>query len=319
MPEETPKRLSKAVREHHAAQYLIATLCVWDVEQRWHLDWELMEAWDRGRFDDPYRQVLLPRYPPIRQGVLLALGRQWGVLPETLDAHVATGRVFPDYATRWDVAMASLQKLTTLVRWEHAYGTRIWRVAEGTLDLHQAYREQTTDSHNRSSAQREALKTLNAIARDLHPDDLADWMVSQCAIAWPGRVLDIEDLPFVRRYRFLRDLWQRLLHGEEERAAFLRFLEAEAPLRARMAETWDLLRRGHPAQQDAQTPACLRALGLTWPCTMADVTRAYRTLAKVVHPDVGGSTADFQALHEAYGTALAWVTQQTDAKTAPVR
>jgi hypothetical protein len=278
-----------------------------------------MEAWDRGWFDDPYRQVLLAKYPPTRQGVLLALGIQWGVPSETLEAHLAEGRVYADYAKRWDVALASLQKLTTLVRWEHAYGTRIWRVAEGRLDLHQAYREQTTDRHNRSLAQHQALETLHTIARDLHPDDLADWMISQCAIAWPGRVLDIDDLPAVRRYRFLRDLWHRLLHGEEERAAFLRFLEAEALLRARMAETWDLLRRCRTGQQEAEAPACLRALGLTWPCTVDEVTRAYRTLAKVAHPDNGGSTADFQALHEAYETALAWVSPRLDAKTTPGR
>jgi hypothetical protein len=302
-------RLSKAVREQRAAQYLITTLCVWDVEQRWDLDWELMEAWDRGRFDDPYRRVMLPQYPATRFGVCAALGTQFGTPPEDLTAHVGTGTIFPDYATRWDVAIASLQKLTTLVRWEHAFGTRIWRVAEGTLDLHQAYREQTTDSDNRSSTQRQALDTLHAIAPELHPVDLADWMVLQCALAWPGRRLDIVDLPYVQRYRFLRDLWGHLLHGEEERAAFVRFLEAEAPLRARMAETWDLLRRGHPAQQDAQTPACLRALGLAWPCTEDDIKHAYKTLAHAAHPDTGGSTAAFQLLADAYEEALKFAAQ----------
>ena len=63
-------RLSKAVREQQAAQCLITTLCVWDVEQRWDLDAELAFAWDQGRFDDPYRRCLLYTSPSPRDGLL---------------------------------------------------------------------------------------------------------------------------------------------------------------------------------------------------------------------------------------------------------
>jgi hypothetical protein len=56
--------------------------------------------------------------------------------------------------------------------------------------------------------------------------------------------------------------------------------------------------------QDSGTP-WLQALGLAWPCTPRDVTRAYRTQARRVHPDVGGSQEDFLALQRAYAGALA--------------
>jgi hypothetical protein len=152
---------------------------------------------------------------------------------------------------------------------------------------------------------------LDSMTAALHPDDIAEWMLALCVTAWPGKPLNPKNWPPVRRYRFLRDLWEHMLHGEAERAAFLRFLEAEAPLRARIAETWDLLRRCNAEQRTTTTLPCLRALGLTWPCTAAEVTRAYRTLAKVAHPDTGGTTGDFQALQEAYEEALAFVTRTT--------
>ncbi|GIX48229.1 MAG: hypothetical protein KatS3mg131_2440 [Candidatus Tectimicrobiota bacterium] len=53
------------------------------------------------------------------------------------------------------------------------------------------------------------------------------------------------------------------------------------------------------------TPACLRLLGLTWPCTTAEVKRAFRRQAKRLHPDVGGDSEAFQRLCRAYHEALA--------------
>ena len=50
--------------------------------------------------------------------------------------------------------------------------------------------------------------------------------------------------------------------------------------------------------------ACFTTRGLTWPCTEADVKRAYRQQAHEVHPDKGGSTAAFQALQTAYKEAM---------------
>lgn len=50
--------------------------------------------------------------------------------------------------------------------------------------------------------------------------------------------------------------------------------------------------------------ACLAALGLAAPCTVDDITRAYRTLARVAHPDTGGSHETFVRLTAHYKAAL---------------
>jgi hypothetical protein len=54
-------------------------------------------------------------------------------------------------------------------------------------------------------------------------------------------------------------------------------------------------------------PACIAALGLTWPCTRQDVKQAFRTKVKVAHPDSGGNSEAFQRLYRAYQEALALV------------
>ena len=54
-------------------------------------------------------------------------------------------------------------------------------------------------------------------------------------------------------------------------------------------------------------PACVTRLGLAWPCTQQEVKRAFRSQAKTVHPDAGGSNEAFQALYKAYTEALALV------------
>jgi len=54
-------------------------------------------------------------------------------------------------------------------------------------------------------------------------------------------------------------------------------------------------------------PACIVALGLPWPCTRQDIKHAFRTKAKTVHPDSGGSSEAFQRLYRAYQEALALV------------
>jgi hypothetical protein len=54
-------------------------------------------------------------------------------------------------------------------------------------------------------------------------------------------------------------------------------------------------------------PACVTLLGLAWPCTQQDVKQAFRSQAKTVHPDAGGSNEAFQALYKAYQEALTLV------------
>ena len=58
------------------------------------------------------------------------------------------------------------------------------------------------------------------------------------------------------------------------------------------------------AQFAYQTPACLRTLNLTFPCTDVEVKAAYRKLAKAAHPDQGGSEEKFRELQAAYEQAL---------------
>ena len=63
--------------------------------------------------------------------------------------------------------------------------------------------------------------------------------------------------------------------------------------------------------------ACLKTLGLTWPCTEDDVKRAYRRKAHEVHPDKGGSTAAFQAVQDAYKEALDFLSRTHGVGTRP--
>jgi hypothetical protein len=67
---------------------------------------------------------------------------------------------------------------------------------------------------------------------------------------------------------------------------------------------------GQPSTSTAQarpTPACVTLLGLAWPCTQQDVKQAFRSQAKTMHPDAGGSNEAFQTLYKAYQEALALV------------
>jgi hypothetical protein len=59
-----------------------------------------------------------------------------------------------------------------------------------------------------------------------------------------------------------------------------------------------------PPDTFAQVPACLRVLGLAFPCTAPEVKHAFRARAKVMHPDSGGSNEAFHTLYQAYQEAL---------------
>jgi hypothetical protein len=67
-----------------------------------------------------------------------------------------------------------------------------------------------------------------------------------------------------------------------------------------------------PAWLRDETPPCLRALGLTWPCTEADVKRAYRRLAKELHPDRGGDVRRFLLLQDHQEQACRFVRRQAN-------
>lgn len=51
-------------------------------------------------------------------------------------------------------------------------------------------------------------------------------------------------------------------------------------------------------------PPCMQRLGLLPPYSIEDVKKAYRQRAKAAHPDGGGNSADFAALHADYQRAL---------------
>jgi hypothetical protein len=51
-------------------------------------------------------------------------------------------------------------------------------------------------------------------------------------------------------------------------------------------------------------PECLKALGLSLPCTKGEVLAAYRARVKEVHPDVGGSRKEFERLQRYLEQAL---------------
>lgn len=57
-------------------------------------------------------------------------------------------------------------------------------------------------------------------------------------------------------------------------------------------------------QFTAQSPASLKLLGLSLPCTLAEVKAAYRKRVKQTHPDHGGGQGEFLALQAAYEEAL---------------
>jgi hypothetical protein len=61
-----------------------------------------------------------------------------------------------------------------------------------------------------------------------------------------------------------------------------------------------------------ETPACLRALGLSLPCTEDDVKEAYRRLAKELHPDRGGDVRRFLLLQQHLEQAHHYLRQRRD-------
>lgn len=62
--------------------------------------------------------------------------------------------------------------------------------------------------------------------------------------------------------------------------------------------------RERVVQYGALLPACFGLLGLSFPCTVAEVKVAYHKLAKHVHADWGGSQGEFPELQAAYEQAL---------------
>ncbi len=58
------------------------------------------------------------------------------------------------------------------------------------------------------------------------------------------------------------------------------------------------------------TPRCILALGLTLPCTSADILASYRTKVKTMHPDVGGDRREFMRLQAHFEQAMSFVSDK---------
>ena len=61
-----------------------------------------------------------------------------------------------------------------------------------------------------------------------------------------------------------------------------------------------------------QRPEFMVRLGLAPPYSIEDVKTAYRDLAKIAHPDHGGSAHEFQLLHEAFDRAQQYLEHRSD-------
>jgi hypothetical protein len=64
---------------------------------------------------------------------------------------------------------------------------------------------------------------------------------------------------------------------------------------------------GMPAWARVATPPPILAMGLTLPCTEADLLRAYRARVKQLHPDRGGDKQRFMRLQLQFEEALQYL------------
>jgi len=65
-----------------------------------------------------------------------------------------------------------------------------------------------------------------------------------------------------------------------------------------------------PAWARKDTPRCILALGLTLPCTSAEILAAYRSKVKTMHPDLGGDQREFLRLQTYFEQAMAFVAEK---------
>jgi hypothetical protein len=153
------------------------------------------------------------------------------------------------------------------------------------------------------------------------------WLMNEIALVVPRPLPEEEVLWFC-----MKSLPQTFRSGETFEQWRARLLhEARGLLEERRRLWWEIerdfwKRKAEPAQREPPreqttggahapgpkkaadtTPWFIRELGLTWPCTEAEVKTAWRRGAKERHPDHGGTNEGFIALKRAYDLAMEFV------------
>ena len=96
---------------------------------------------------------------------------------------------------------------------------------------------------------------------------------------------------------------------------WLKYLDIRAyyrALRGMLVRVTNLLHHDDvPAWVTKDTPICITALGLDWPCTESEVRAAYHKLAEKNHPDLGGDRQRFLYLQQHFEQALRFIREQS--------
>lgn len=85
--------------------------------------------------------------------------------------------------------------------------------------------------------------------------------------------------------------------GKQYHTLFHEYFYAEKPKPNSKDWNWE-------GSQPVFRADCFQVLGIGLPCSRAEVRRAYKRLALKLHPDLGGSNADFIKLKQAHDSAL---------------
>ena len=201
---------------------------------------------------------------------------------EGWEAYLASLGTIAQQATSFGIARATMTKLRHLAR---RAAECLEAVVAGTSSVDDMYHSDGTDDrHNPAYV---ALARFLRLETDDDRRTFFRWCF-ECKRCAPQTVL--------------RLLWESL--SAPERDAWVSWYFEAA-----------LARDGQPLRGGQE--ACFTTLGLTWPCTAADVKRAYRQKAHEVHPDKGGNATAFQALQDAYEEALGLLSRTSGGGARP--